>query len=114
MGAHDGGPTLITSVQRALRLLEAVSAHANGAPAKKLARETGLPLATPYHLLRTLVHDGYIRKRDDGGWCRATDPQGNCPPRRPSGATGRRHCTPGAAGRRCSTASAPRSPLCGT
>ena len=51
MGAHDGGPTLITSVQRALRLLEAVSAHENGAPAKKLARETGLPLATAYHLL---------------------------------------------------------------
>ncbi|MFG2725731.1 IclR family transcriptional regulator [Streptomyces canus] len=68
MGAHDGGPTLITSVQRALRLLEAVSAHENGAPAKKLARETGLPLATAYHLLRTLVHDGYIRKLDDGGF----------------------------------------------
>ncbi|MET8076554.1 IclR family transcriptional regulator C-terminal domain-containing protein [Streptomyces sp. NPDC005303] len=68
MGAHDGGPTLIASVQRAFRLLEAVSSHENGAPAKKLARETGLPLATAYHLLRTLVHDGYIRKLDDGGF----------------------------------------------
>lgn len=67
MGVHDG-PTLITSVQRAFRLLEAVSAHANGAPAKQLARETGLPLATAYHLLRTLVHDGYLRKLDDGGF----------------------------------------------
>ncbi|MEU0035334.1 MULTISPECIES: IclR family transcriptional regulator C-terminal domain-containing protein [unclassified Streptomyces] len=67
MGAHDG-PTLIASVQRAFRLLEAVSAHENGAPAKQLARETGLPLATAYHLLRTLVHDGYIRKLDDGGF----------------------------------------------
>jgi DNA-binding IclR family transcriptional regulator len=67
MGAQDG-PTLITSVQRAFRLLEAVSAHENGAPAKQLARETGLPLATAYHLLRTLVHDGYIRKLDDGGF----------------------------------------------
>lgn len=65
MGAQDG-PTLITSVQRAFRLLEAVSAHENGAPAKQLARETGLPLATAYHLLRTLVHDGYLRKLDDG------------------------------------------------
>lgn len=37
-------------------------------PAKKLARETGLPLATAYHLLRTLVHDGYVRKLDDGGF----------------------------------------------
>ncbi|MEV0933603.1 IclR family transcriptional regulator [Streptomyces phaeochromogenes] len=67
MGEHDG-PTLITSVQRAFRLLEAVSAYQNGAPAKQLARETGLPLATAYHLLRTLVHDGYLRKLDDGGF----------------------------------------------
>ncbi|MEV6760340.1 IclR family transcriptional regulator C-terminal domain-containing protein [Streptomyces sp. NPDC051105] len=67
MGAHEG-PTLIASVQRALRLLEAVSAHENGAPAKQLARETELPLATAYHLLRTLVHDGYIRKLADGGF----------------------------------------------
>ncbi|MET9830316.1 IclR family transcriptional regulator [Streptomyces sp. NPDC006385] len=67
MGASEG-PTLINSVQRAFRLLEAVSAHENGAPAKQLARETGLPLATAYHLLRTLVHDGYVRKLDDGGF----------------------------------------------
>ncbi|MEU3279053.1 IclR family transcriptional regulator [Streptomyces antibioticus] len=67
MGMGDG-PTLITSVQRAFRLLEAVSAHENGAPAKQLARETGLPLATAYHLLRTLVHDGYLRKLVDGGF----------------------------------------------
>ncbi|MBJ6641652.1 IclR family transcriptional regulator domain-containing protein [Streptomyces sp. DHE7-1] len=67
MRAHDS-PTLITSVQRAFRLMEAVSAHENGAPAKQLARETGLPLATAYHLLRTLVHDGYLRKLDDGGF----------------------------------------------
>ncbi|WP_028813306.1 IclR family transcriptional regulator [Streptomyces flavidovirens] len=67
MAAHDG-PTLITSVQRAFRLLEAVSAHESGAPAKQLARETGLPLATAYHLLRTLAHDGYVRKLDDGGF----------------------------------------------
>ncbi|MFH0176971.1 IclR family transcriptional regulator [Streptomyces cacaoi] len=67
MGAQDG-PTLITSVQRAFRLLEAASAHENGAPAKQLARETGLPLATAYHLLRTLVNDGYLRKLQDGGF----------------------------------------------
>ncbi|MFG2948088.1 IclR family transcriptional regulator [Streptomyces adustus] len=67
MRAQDG-PTLITSVQRAFRLLEAVSGHVNGAPAKQLAREAELPLATAYHLLRTLVHDGYLRKLDDGGF----------------------------------------------
>ncbi|MFE2520744.1 IclR family transcriptional regulator [Streptomyces mirabilis] len=67
MGVRDG-PTLIMSVQRAFRLLEAVGAHENGVPAKHLARETGLPLATTYHLLRTMVHDGYVRKLDDGGF----------------------------------------------
>ncbi|MGW7050088.1 IclR family transcriptional regulator [Streptomyces sp. NPDC054887] len=66
--AAQEGPTLITSVQRAFRLLEAVGAHSGGAPAKQLARETGLPLATAYHLLRTLAHDGYVRKLDDGGF----------------------------------------------
>ncbi|ALO09714.1 Transcriptional regulator, IclR family [Streptomyces venezuelae] len=53
---------MIGSVQRALRLLEAVSSHADGAPAKQLARETGLPLPTTYHLLRTLTHEGYLRR----------------------------------------------------
>ncbi|MET9722314.1 IclR family transcriptional regulator [Streptomyces zaomyceticus] len=57
---HTAAPTLIGSVQRALRLLEAVSSHADGAPAKQLARETGLPLPTTYHLLRTLTHEGYL------------------------------------------------------
>ncbi|MDI3402724.1 helix-turn-helix domain-containing protein [Streptomyces sp. B-S-A6] len=55
-------PTLIGSVQRAMRLLEAVAAHADGAPAKQLAREAGLPLPTAYHLLRTLTHEGYLRR----------------------------------------------------
>ncbi|MEV5550732.1 IclR family transcriptional regulator C-terminal domain-containing protein [Streptomyces sp. NPDC052309] len=67
MGAQEG-PTLITSVQRAFRLLEAVGAHEGGAPAKQLARETGLALATTYHLLRTLAHDGYVRKLEDGSY----------------------------------------------
>ncbi|AJZ86322.1 MULTISPECIES: IclR family transcriptional regulator [Streptomyces] len=67
MGVH-AAPTLITSVQRALRLMEAVGAHEGGVPAKRLARETRLPLATTYHLLRTLVHDGYLRRLDDGGF----------------------------------------------
>lgn len=57
-------PTLIGSVQRALRLLEAVGAHTDGAPAKQLAREAGLPLPTTYHLLRTLTHEGYLRREN--------------------------------------------------
>ncbi|MEV6395337.1 helix-turn-helix domain-containing protein [Streptomyces sp. NPDC051907] len=55
-------PTLIGSVQRALRLLEAAASHPDGAPAKQLAREAGLPLPTAYHLLRTLTHEDYLRR----------------------------------------------------
>ncbi|MEU2072938.1 helix-turn-helix domain-containing protein [Streptomyces sp. NPDC013489] len=65
MATQRAVPTLIGSVQRALRLLEAVASHADGAPAKQLARETGLPLPTTYHLLRTLTHEGYLL-RDKG------------------------------------------------
>ncbi|WP_345437017.1 IclR family transcriptional regulator [Actinoallomurus vinaceus] len=61
-------PTLIVSVQRALHLLEAVASHPGGAPAKQLARQAGLPLATTYHLLRTLVHEGYVVRTSDGSY----------------------------------------------
>ncbi|WP_282694981.1 helix-turn-helix domain-containing protein [Streptomyces sp. CC208A] len=67
MATQTAAPTLIGSVQRALRLLEAVASHADGAPAKQLARETGLPLPTTYHLLRTLTHEGYLL-RDKGAF----------------------------------------------
>ncbi|WUK67891.1 helix-turn-helix domain-containing protein [Streptomyces coelicoflavus] len=63
--ADPSSATLIGSVQRAMRLLECVAEHECGAPAKQLARETGLALPTAYHLLRTLVHEGYLR-RDKG------------------------------------------------
>lgn len=59
-------PTLISSVQRALRLLEAVSASTEEVPAKRLARMTGLPLSTTYHLLRTLVYEGYLSRGENG------------------------------------------------
>nr|WSY53437.1 helix-turn-helix domain-containing protein [Streptomyces sp. NBC_00886] len=64
-GDQQQSATLIGSVQRAMRLLESVAGHEYGAPAKQLARETGLALPTAYHLLRTLVHEGYLR-RDKG------------------------------------------------
>ncbi len=61
-----GEPTLIGSVQRALHLLDAVGSRDRPVSAKVLARETALPLATTYHLLRTLVHEGYLRRLDGG------------------------------------------------
>ncbi|WP_407554724.1 IclR family transcriptional regulator C-terminal domain-containing protein [Streptomyces sp. Pv4-95] len=66
MTAED--PILVASVQRAFRLMEVVSAHEGGAPAEQLAREAELPLTTTYNLLRTLVHDGYLRELEDGGY----------------------------------------------
>ncbi|MFC1410559.1 IclR family transcriptional regulator [Streptacidiphilus sp. N1-12] len=62
MVAVKGEPTLIGSVQRALRLLEAVGGYSTGATAKQLARSADLPLPTTYHLLRTLAHEGYLRR----------------------------------------------------
>ncbi|GAA2780961.1 IclR family transcriptional regulator [Saccharopolyspora taberi] len=68
MARGDGEPTLITSVQRALRLLEVVGEHPVGITAKSLSRRTGIALPTTYHLLRTLVHEGYLAKLDDGAF----------------------------------------------
>ncbi|RSS79228.1 winged helix-turn-helix transcriptional regulator [Streptomyces sp. WAC06614] len=66
----DTAPTLIGSVQRALRLLEAMYAE-GGATAKRLSRLTGIPLPTVYHLLRTLTHEGYVLR--EGGAFRLSD-----------------------------------------
>ncbi|MBT2481790.1 helix-turn-helix domain-containing protein [Streptomyces sp. ISL-94] len=66
----DSTPTLIGSVQRALRLVEAMYAE-GGATAKRLARLTGIPLPTVYHLLRTLSHEGYVQH--EGGSFRLAD-----------------------------------------
>jgi len=61
-------PTLIVSVQRALNLLDSVGEADRPLPAKTLARRTGLPLPTAYHLLRTLVHEGYLRRVEGLGY----------------------------------------------
>ncbi|MFB6843092.1 IclR family transcriptional regulator [Streptomyces sp. NPDC056361] len=61
----SAGPTLIGSVRRAMRLLEAVAEDPTRSTAKSLARRTDIPIGTTYHLLRTLTHDGYLHR--DGG-----------------------------------------------
>ena len=48
------------SVERALRVLEAVGTRQEGVAAKALAAELGLTLPTTYHLLGTLVDAGYV------------------------------------------------------
>ena len=59
-------PTLIQSVQRALHIMEALAGRHGRATVKQLARDTGLALPTTYHLVRTLTHEGYISRLDDG------------------------------------------------
>jgi IclR family acetate operon transcriptional repressor len=59
-------PTLINSVVRALNLLDAVGSEPGPVTAKRLARGADLPLATTYHLLRTLVHEGYLDRLEGG------------------------------------------------
>jgi DNA-binding IclR family transcriptional regulator len=65
MGEH---PTLIQSVQRALRLLEIVAEHDGRAGAKEIARTAGLALPTTYHLLRTCAHEGWLQRLPDGSY----------------------------------------------
>lgn len=66
LGCVAETPTLIGSVQRALHLLDAVGASERPVTAKGLARRLDLALPTTYHLLRTLVYEGYVRKLEDG------------------------------------------------
>lgn len=54
--------TRIQSVSRAVALLAAVAESPDGETAKRLAAQTGLPLATAYHLLTTLWADGMLTK----------------------------------------------------
>jgi DNA-binding IclR family transcriptional regulator len=63
-----GRPTLIQSVQRALRIIEVVAEHDGRARAKEVSRATGLPLATTYHLLRTCTHEGWLQRLGDGSY----------------------------------------------
>ncbi|TFD17128.1 IclR family transcriptional regulator [Cryobacterium sp. TMT1-21] len=58
--------TLISSVQRALKLVDIVADAAGPLPVKAIARASGLSLGTAYNLTRTLVHEGYLAAEPDG------------------------------------------------
>ncbi|MEU8704265.1 IclR family transcriptional regulator C-terminal domain-containing protein [Streptomyces sp. NPDC048565] len=70
------GHTRIPSVQHAIRLMEAVTVHAGGAPANELAHFAGLPLDTAMELLRALTRDGHLRRLDDGSFVLGGVPHG--------------------------------------
>ncbi|TYB44301.1 helix-turn-helix domain-containing protein [Actinomadura chibensis] len=59
--------SMVRSLQRGLRLMNAVGEQ-GPVHAKQLARYTGVPLATVYHLLRTLLHDKYVVRLGDGSY----------------------------------------------
>lgn len=62
----EAEPTLIGSVQRALRLVDIVANSPRPLPVKMLAAATGLTPGTTYNLVRTLVHEGYLATEPDG------------------------------------------------
>lgn len=57
---------LIGSAQRALRVLDIVGSTGDGITAKAVARKAGYNLSTTYHLLNTLVHEGYLIRLGHG------------------------------------------------
>jgi DNA-binding IclR family transcriptional regulator len=57
-------PPLVQSVQRALHILEVVAENPDGTTAKAVARRLDLALSTTYHLLNTLVAEGYVMRLD--------------------------------------------------
>ncbi|MGW6916065.1 IclR family transcriptional regulator [Kitasatospora sp. NPDC054939] len=63
----QGQPGPLTSLQHALRLLEAVDRHPNGATLVSLARETSLGLPTVRRLAELLEIEGYLQCQD-GAW----------------------------------------------
>lgn len=58
-------PTLIQSLQRGMHLIAAVTEH-GPLTARALSETTGIALPTTYHLLRTLVHEGYLARATGG------------------------------------------------
>ena len=55
-------PTQIKSVVRTLTLIEALSAHPEGATVTALAAELGLPKSSVFRMLNTLLEFGYVRQ----------------------------------------------------
>lgn len=66
MPGTEAAPTLIGSVQRALRLVDIVANSPRPVPVKTLAMLTGLTQGTTYNLARTLIHEGYLATEPEG------------------------------------------------
>lgn len=60
--------TLIRSVQNAFHLVEALVSLGGNANVKQLSAGSKIPLAKTYHLLRTLLHEGYMGRDSKGDY----------------------------------------------
>lgn len=58
--------TLISSVQRALNIVDIVANANRPLPVKVIAQLAALSLGTAYNITRTLVHEGYLASEPDG------------------------------------------------
>ncbi len=58
----------IPVLERSVALLRLIAAHPEGLGAKHLSLELGIPPATCYRILRTLVKHGWIRESGAGGY----------------------------------------------
>jgi DNA-binding IclR family transcriptional regulator len=65
---HTGASseTLIHSVQNAFHLIETLAGSGGLANVKELSRASGLSLTKTYHLVRTLMHEGYLGRNSEG------------------------------------------------
>ncbi|AUW94134.1 IclR family transcriptional regulator [Sulfobacillus thermotolerans] len=52
----------IHSLSRGLRLLDYIAQYPEGVTVKWLSAATGIPLGTCYHLIKTMVEEGYVEK----------------------------------------------------
>lgn len=59
---------MVSSVARALRVLEVVGESPGGLSPKQIARRCDITIAAAYRMLRTLAHQGYVMRRADGAY----------------------------------------------
>jgi DNA-binding IclR family transcriptional regulator len=66
MMTSDRDGTLLSSVQRAIALVDVVANAKRPLPVKAIAQASGLTLGTTYNIVRTLVHEGFLSHEPDG------------------------------------------------
>jgi IclR family transcriptional regulator, acetate operon repressor len=64
--AKESRSGVLLTLQRGLRLLEAITFEQGHATAKVLSEKSGIRLRTTYHMLTTLMEEGYVTRFDGG------------------------------------------------